>query len=257
MNEITQIDDYSLENFENNEDTYEKNRSRYEGTPLLLAVQLTVSLVVLTVMFAFKFIGGEHFNLIRSWYFENINNSLIAGTNLKEAKETFDIKIPFINLQNKEKIVTTSCINAENNLESVPVELSVPVSNPIDKGIITSRFGKRTDPISGKEKIHYGLDICSDEGSPIYAVMPGIVEKAENSPSFGNILILDHGNNIKTLYAHCKELKVCVGDNIKRGQNIALMGNTGYYSAGTHLHVELIINGKKYDPEPFFENISV
>ena len=257
MNEVTQIEDYPLENFENNEDIYEKKCSKYEGTPLLLAIQLTVSVVVLTVMFVFKFIGGECFNLVRNWYFENINNSLIAGTNLKETEETLGIKMPFIDLQNKEKIVTTSCINSENNVELVPIELSIPISSPIENGIITSKFGKRTDPISGKEKIHYGLDICAEEGTPIYAVMPGVVEKAENSPSFGNILILNHGNNIKTLYAHCKELKVCVGDNVRRGQNIALMGNTGYYSTGTHLHVELIINGKKYDPEPFFENICV
>lgn len=257
MNEIAQIDDYSLENFENDENIYEKKCSKYEGTPLLLAIQLTVSLVALMFMFVFKFMGGECFSRVRTWYFENVNNSLVVETNLQNLKKNFDIKMPFINLQNKEKIVTTSCINSENNVESVPIELSVPISNPIENGTITSKFGKRIDPISGKEKIHYGLDICAKDGAPIYAIMPGVVEKAENSPSFGNILILNHGNNIKTLYAHCKELKVCVGDNIKRGQNIALMGNTGYYSTGTHLHVELIINGKNYDPEPFFENICV
>ena len=79
MNEVTQIEDYPLENFENNEDIYEKKRSKYEGTPLLLAIQLTVSVVVLTVMFVFKFIGGECFNLVRNWYFENINNYYILS----------------------------------------------------------------------------------------------------------------------------------------------------------------------------------
>lgn len=258
MNECAHVDDYSLKNFENKEEIYEKKRSRYEGTPLLVAVQLVVSLLVLIVAFVFKFIGGESFNLMRDWYVENINNSLITkGTALKNAKELPDIKLPFISSKNKEKVITTSYINSENDVETVPIELSVPISSPVEKGIITSRFGKRIDPISGKEKIHYGLDICAKNGTPIYAVMPGVVEKAENSPSFGNILILNHGNNIKTLYAHCKELKVSVGNNIKRGQNIALMGNTGHYSTGTHLHVELIINDKKYDPEPFFEDICV
>lgn len=257
MNEFTKIDDYSFENFENNQNFYEKKRSRYEGTPLLLVVQLTVSIIVLTIIFIFKFVGGECFNLIRNWYLDNINNSLVANSKISAAKEALDAKLPFVNLQNKEKIVTTSCFNSENNVEFTPVELFCQISKPVENGIITSRFGKRTDPISGEQKIHYGLDISAQDATPIFAVMPGIVEKAELSPSFGNVLVLDHGNNIKTLYAHCKELKVTVGDNIKCGQNIALMGNTGYYSTGTHLHIELMINDKKYDPEPFFENICV
>ena len=257
MSEITQVCDCSFENSENNDEIISKKRSRYEGAPLLLAIQLTVSVVILTGVFALRVIDKNSFTSLRNWYFENINNPLISGANLNKRTEIFDIKVPLINLKNKEKVITTSCFNAENNIEVVPIELSVPVSRPLENGIITSKFGKRCDPISGEEKIHYGLDICADDGTPILAVMAGCVEKAEQSPSFGNVLILDHGNNIKTLYAHCKELKVGVGETVERGQNIASMGNTGYYSTGTHLHVEFIINGKKYDPEPFFENICV
>ncbi len=230
-------------------------RSHYEGTPLLLAVQLVISIIMLIVMFTFKFVGGNYFNIAKKWYLDNINNSLIAGDDVKEYKEAFSRELPFIN--KNEKIIKTSCVNSQNNVKVVPVELSSVVSKPTEKGIITSKFGKRKDPLTGKENFHSGLDICAEDGTPIYAVMPGKVERAENSPSFGNVLIIDHGNNIKTLYAHCKELIVTTGDNVKRGQNIAFMGNTGYYSTGTHLHIEFIINGNKYDPEPFFENIYV
>ncbi len=252
MNEtVNQVDNYSKE------DNQSRKYSRYQGMPLLISVQLFVSILILIVMFTFKVIGGEYFTTLKKWYFENINNSVIAKENLKEYKQAFIKDIPFINDETKGKIIETSYINSTNNIEQVPIGLSTVISKPIEKGIITSRFGKRNDPITGQEKIHYGLDICAKEGTPIYSVMPGTVEKAENSPSFGNFLIIDHGNGIKTLYAHCKELKVNTGDEIIRGQNIALMGNTGYYSTGTHLHVEIIINDKKYDPEPFFENISV
>lgn len=253
MNDI--ID--TMETISEEDDDEQRRYSRYEGTPLLLAVQLTVSILAIIVMFGFKFIGGESFNTIKNWYIENINNALVAGDDIKGYKEAFSRDIPFANNENKENVITTSCINSQNNMEKVPIELTTVMSKPIENGIITSRFGKRNDPITGVEKVHYGLDIGASEGTPIYAVMPGTVEKAENSPSFGNVLIIDHGNNIKTLYAHCKELKVRVGDTVKRRQIIASMGNTGYYSTGTHLHVELIINGTKYDPEPFFENICV
>lgn len=257
MNEFMQTYECQFEDSENDEILSSKRFSRYQETPLLLVIQLFISIIVLTVMFTFKFVGIKYFNPMRAWYFENINNSLLASFNIDMPQFDFDAKVPLIEPQNKEKIVTTFCINSENNMETVPIELSTPVSIPVKNAVITSRFGKRNDPISGKEKIHYGLDLCAEEGTPICAIMSGLVEKAENSPSFGNFLIIDHGNNIKTLYAHCKKLNVSVGDKIKRGQNIALMGNTGYYSTGTHLHIEFIINDRKYDPEPFFENICV
>ncbi len=258
MNENTQVNDgYSLGEVENSNSAEQKKRSRYEGAPLLLAVQLAVSVIFLTVMFAFKFIGGEYFNLVRGWYMENINNSIITAADGGESADSFNVKVPFINLKNKEKVIETFVVNEENDVEPATVGLSVGISNPIDRGVITSKFGKRVDPLSGEEKLHGGLDICAEDGAPIYAIMPGTVEKAWNSASFGNAVIIDHGNGIRTLYAHCKEINVSEGDHIKRKQNIALMGNTGRYSTGVHLHFELIINGKKYDPEPFFENIYV
>lgn len=251
MDEILQESNSCLSEKLKNKKDVDSNKS----TSVVLFIQLIVSIIFTIIIFSFKLIGGEIFDSVRNWYFENVNNSIIFDSQIiNKPKESFDLKIPFINLQNKEKIINTSFVNEKHEIENVPIEFSIPISSPVEKGIITSKFGKRSDPISGKEKIHYGLDICSKEGEPIYAVMPGVVERSETSKSLGNFLILDHGNNVKTLYAHCKELNVCVGDNIKRGQNIALMGNTGDYSTGTHLHVEFIINDKKYDPEPFFEN---
>lgn len=260
MNESIQLDNCSVKNLENNDNNHleqEKKRSRYEGVPLLLTIQLIISIVALTLVFTLKFLGVEYFNLIRNWYFNNINNSLVVASNFIDKKDAFKVKVPFINLQDGKNIVTTSIINSKNNLQSIPIKLSVPLSKPIKNGIVTSKFGKRTDPISGEEKCHYGLDLSGKEGSPIYAVMNGVIEKSESSPSFGNFLIINHGNNIKSLYAHCKELKGSVGNNVKRGQIIALMGNTGYYSTETHVHIELIVKDQKLDPEPFFENINI
>lgn len=258
MNESIQLDNCSVKNLENNDNNHleqEKKRSRYEGVPLLLTIQLIISIIALTSLFTLKVLCIEYFNLIRNWYFNNINNSLVVASNFNDNKDAF--KVPFINLQDGKNIVTTSIINSKNNLQSIPIKLSVPLSKPIENGIVTSKFGKRTDPVSGEEKFHYGLDLSGKEGSPIYAVMNGVIEKSESSPSFGNFLIIDHGNNIKSLYAHCKELKKSVGNNVKRGQIIATMGNTGYYSTGTHVHIELIVKDQKLDPEQFFENINI
>lgn len=257
MNEFIQVDNCSVKNLENNDNSHleqEKKRSRYEGVPLLLTIQLIISIIALTSLFTLKVLGIEYFNLIRNWYFNNINNSLVVASNFNDNKDAF--KVPFINLQDEKHIVTTS-FNSENDLQFIPIKLSVSLAKPIENGVITSKFGKRIDPLSGEEKFHYGLDLSSKEGSPIYAVMNGVVEKSEISSSLGNFLIIDHGNNIKSLYAHCKELKESVGNNVKRGQIIATMGNTGYYSTGTHVHIELIVKDQKLDPEQFFENINI
>lgn len=204
--------------------------------PLLLFVQIIVSIIFLGSVFTLRFFSAEKFNLAQEWYLKNINNSLLTEKSILSCKEILNSKLPDIN----------------ESFTPLSIMISSLLSKPIDSGVVTSSFGKRLDPLSGEEKVHFGLDLSSQEGAPIYAILPGFVEKAETSPSFGNIIVLDHGNNIKTVYAHCRILDAKNGMQVNRGQKIAEMGNTGYYSTGTHLHIELIIDGQKYDPEPFF-----
>ncbi len=113
---------------------------------------------------------------------------------------------------------------------------------------ITSKFGYRIHPISGKRKLHTGLDIGAPTGSNVVAGNDGTVIKSGWNNSYGNVVMVDHGGGIVTLYAHNSRLLVSAGDTVTRGQTIAKSGSTGD-STGPHLHFEVRVNGDYKDPQ--------
>lgn len=117
-------------------------------------------------------------------------------------------------------------------------------------GEVTSNFGWRVHPILGTERFHAGIDFGADYGSLIYASARGRVIYADWYGGYGNSVIIDHGNGMTTLYAHCSELYVKDGDVVERGQPIAAVGSTGF-STGPHLHFELRANGEPVDPAAY------
>jgi Peptidase family M23 len=126
---------------------------------------------------------------------------------------------------------------------------SVPVLTPVN-GVHTSGFGMRVHPIRGVEKQHAGMDIAARSGTPIHASGAGVVLFSGVQSGYGNVVIVDHGSGYRTLYAHCSKLLVKAGEQVTRGQNIALVGSTGA-STGSHLHYEVMVDGTKIDPSPF------
>lgn len=118
------------------------------------------------------------------------------------------------------------------------------------RGWVTSDFGTRTSPFTNKKTMHYGLDIATTTGSPIIAPADGIVSFSGNQEGFGKVLVIDHGYGFSTFYGHCSALKKKVGDKIKRGDLIALVGNTGT-STGPHLHYEVRVNGVATNPAKY------
>ena len=133
--------------------------------------------------------------------------------------------------------------------ESIHNELTeafLPVGLP-NEGIITSEFGYRIDPTSGKEHIHDGTDISLKNGTPIPVTANGVVTVAKFSDSYGYMVEIQHINGYSTVYAHNSELTVDVGDYVLKGNIIALSGNTGY-STGPHLHYEVRLNGEAIAP---------
>ena len=113
---------------------------------------------------------------------------------------------------------------------------------------ITSNYGPRTRPYVG---FHSGIDIGMPMGTPICAVKDGkVITSLYSNGSYGYYVILDHGNGVHTLYAHCSKLLVSVGDVVKKGTVIAKVGSTGR-STGPHCHFEVRINGKRVDPSPY------
>lgn len=115
------------------------------------------------------------------------------------------------------------------------------------KGWVTSGFGIRRSPLSGKRQHHTGLDIAAPLGSDVRAPGDGIVTFSGRYGGFGKMVIVDHGYGIATLYGHNSKLLVKAGDEVKRGQLISQIGNTGR-STGPHLHYEVIIDGVPIDP---------
>lgn len=114
-------------------------------------------------------------------------------------------------------------------------------------GPITSNFGYRSHPIFGRGRFHAGTDFGAPTGAPIFAADSGTVIVAEWYGGYGNAVIIDHGNGLTTLYGHCSQLYVTVGQGVQRGQTIAAIGSTGL-STGPHLHFEVRQQGEPVEP---------
>lgn len=118
---------------------------------------------------------------------------------------------------------------------------------------ISSKYGMRTHPITGVYKLHTGTDISAPMGANFIAANDGIVTKAGYNGAYGNMVIIDHGGGVSTLYAHGSEILVQVGQTVKRGEPVLKVGSTGY-STGPHAHFEVRLNGVVTDPMPYITN---
>jgi murein DD-endopeptidase MepM/ murein hydrolase activator NlpD len=129
-------------------------------------------------------------------------------------------------------------------------KLMVPTQQPVAGGALGSSFGWRIDPVNGQSALHTGLDFPASQGTPILAAAGGVVVTQEYHPAYGNMLEIDHGNELITRYAHASKVLAKKGDLIKRGQKIAEVGSTGR-STGSHLHFEVLVQGVFQDPQKF------
>ena len=118
---------------------------------------------------------------------------------------------------------------------------------------VSSQYGMRTHPITGVYKLHTGVDISAPTGANFIAVNDGIVTKAGYNSAYGNMVIVDHGGGVSTLYAHGSEILVEVGHIVKRGEAVLKVGSTGY-STGPHAHFEVRLNGVVTNPMPYITN---
>jgi murein DD-endopeptidase MepM/ murein hydrolase activator NlpD len=125
-----------------------------------------------------------------------------------------------------------------------------PTQHPLNSGQAGSNFGWRADPFTGQKALHTGLDFQADTGTPIHAAAGGVVVVSEHHFAYGNMVEVDHGNDLITRYAHASKLLVKKGDLVKRGQQVALVGSTGR-STGPHLHFEVLVQGVPQDPQKF------
>jgi len=115
------------------------------------------------------------------------------------------------------------------------------------RGYITSRFGTRRDPFTGSRSFHNGIDIANALGTPVRASMAGTVTDTGFSSSYGNYIVISHGGGFQTLYGHLKGFLVKIGQDVDQGQQIGLMGSTGY-STGSHTHFSIFKWNKAQNP---------
>ena len=127
---------------------------------------------------------------------------------------------------------------------------SVPSRRPIDNFRYTSAFGIRSDPFHRTAAMHAGVDLAAPTGTPVHATANGVVSRAEVAPGYGNLVQINHGASIQTRYGHLSRIFVTLGQRVRRGEVIALVGSTGR-STGSHLHYEVRIADQSINPLPY------
>ena len=135
---------------------------------------------------------------------------------------------------------------------SVLQEQVYPAGFPVLKGWISSPYGYRISPFTGKRSFHYGIDIASRYEEPIRAIASGIVVYSGSQHGYGNLIEIDHGNSYTTRYAHHKTSFVSEGTTVRKNDIVALIGNEGN-STGPHLHLEVLNNNRHINPLEFIE----
>lgn len=138
-------------------------------------------------------------------------------------------------------VLETMMVNKSVQAEVLPDGKASPTA------WLSSRFGMRTDPFTGRLAFHKGIDLAGKVGSEVESVGAGVVTWAGARFGYGNMVEITHGNGFVTRYGHNSKILVKVGDTVKKGQAIALMGSTGR-STGPHVHVEVYLNGRAVDP---------
>jgi murein DD-endopeptidase MepM/ murein hydrolase activator NlpD len=129
-------------------------------------------------------------------------------------------------------------------------ERVLPQGRPIKSGWMSSYFGRRTDPFTGKPANHKGVDFAGKAGAEVIAVADGVVTWSSKRYGYGELIEINHGNGYSTRYAHNSENLVAVGDEVRKGQTVALMGDTGR-ATGPNLHFEVLQDGRPVNPVNF------
>ena len=177
---------------------------------------------------------------------------LMTGSNVAvpEVVETMRVLDDQLNDREAQLGVLESVLMGQNLSDRV-----YPQGRPVNSGWISSYFGKRTDPFTGKPANHTGIDFAGKHGDNVVAVADGVVTWSADRYGYGVMVEINHGNGYSTRYAHNSENLVEVGDEVRKGQAVALMGETGR-ATGPNLHFEVLKDGRRVNPVNFIRATS-
>ena len=200
-----------------------KKEKHRKASPIVTQTAVSVLLVCLGVA-----ISNIH-NRTTEKYKDMLSASLTVGGDLGDVSEVL-------------KTFSSNLKEITNDSEYV---------SPLE-GYVTDSFGKRVNPVTQEESFHYGVDIAAAEGTPITAARDGQAVYCGDDEYYGNYIILKHGEDVFTVYGHCKEILIKEGDDIKSGDEIGTVGSSGQ-STGNHLHFGIKIIGEYVDPKEYKE----
>ena len=186
------------------------------------------------------------------------HNVYLAYSNTDLPNDSLQIDIMLDNLERRVQETLSLQGIVGNQFDQVEKELQhVPTIRPLSHGRISDLFGKRIDPFIKKIRHHNGIDISAPKGTDVYAPASGVVELVKTrytlNRGYGRVVIINHGNGIKTLYGHLNKIFVKVGQKVERWDVIGQVGETGR-ATGPHLHYEVWENGKAIDPMAYILN---
>jgi len=161
----------------------------------------------------------------------------------------FNEKVSMLSRQMESRTDMLGLLEAQL-FEQAVKKKAMPTMMPVSAPFNASGFGYRIDPFSGQQAMHEGIDFITDAGTPVVAAAGGVVQFAGFHPQYGNMIDIDHGNDLVTRYAHLSKVLVKEGDLLQRGRRIAYSGNTGR-TTGPHLHFEVRFRGAPQDPSRF------
>ena len=243
----------------------------------LILLQCVLCTLIISGVFIASKISPSVFGKIRDDYLEIMNKDMSAGEIVEQIKNAADfVFTPSDNVPALSDNVTVDSyeVTSDETGESVavgeivggsgggdiegkaaakgtsfaPYFVSVDPVLPVKNGRITSEFGYRTNPVSGRYGFHTGLDLAAAEGTPVSASFYGKVAETGESDVWGKYVLIEHSDGLHTYYCHLSEIYVDEETVIRQGETVGLVGSTGW-STGPHLHFEIRINGVRVNPE--------
>lgn len=254
-----------------------KEKTKTDYFIRLILIQSFLSFLIVSGVFVASKISPNFFAQMKEDYGKIMQTDMSAGDIAGQLKEAAEFVLKPVNTENKaetamsDNILTTYEVTSDETGEKIAVGEIVGGSGgndiesakgtsfadylvnanpvmPVQGARITSRFGYRTHPITGKKGFHTGLDLAISEGTPISAVYFGKVTKTGEDDSWGKYVLIEHSEGFETFYCHLSEIYADKGAVIRQGETVGLVGSTGM-STGPHLHFEVRINGIRVDPE--------